>query len=148
MINFEKFELDNGLKVIVHQDKSTPIVAFNLLYDVGARDEDPTRTGFAHLFEHLMFGGSVNISNYEDLSDFFLFDSKHSGSGIKFDWSLLNNITSKKEFFLSGGLNLDNLKNAMNNVNTLYFDISSGVEKSTGVKDTSKIADIMKIANG
>ena len=89
-----------------------------------------------------------NISNYEDLSDFFLFDSKNSGSGIKFDWSLLNNITSKKEYFLSGGLNLDNLKNAMNNVNTLYFDISSGVEKSTGVKDTSKIADIMKIANG
>ena len=89
-----------------------------------------------------------NISNYEDLSDFFLFDSKDSGSGIKFDWSLLNNITSKKEYFLSGGLNLDNLKSAMNNVNTLYFDISSGVEKSTGVKDTSKIADIMKIANG
>ena len=67
MINFEKFELDNGLKVIVHQDKSTPIVAFNLLYDVGARDEDPTRTGFAHLFEHLMFGGSVNISNYDEI---------------------------------------------------------------------------------
>tara|TARA_B100000945_G_C20388959_1_gene601235 strand:+ start:135 stop:1370 length:1236 start_codon:yes stop_codon:yes gene_type:complete len=67
MINFEKFELDNGLKVIVHQDKSTPLVAFNLLYDVGARDEDPLRTGFAHLFEHLMFGGSVNISNYDEI---------------------------------------------------------------------------------
>ncbi len=89
-----------------------------------------------------------NISNYEDLSDFFLFDSKNSGSGMKFDWSLLNKITSEKEYFLSGGLNLDNLRNAINNVNTLYFDISSGVEKSTGVKDTSKIADIMKIANG
>jgi len=67
MINFERFELDNGLKVIVHQDKSTPIVAFNLLYDVGARDEDPSRTGFAHLFEHLMFGGSVNISDYDEV---------------------------------------------------------------------------------
>ena len=67
MINFQKFELDNGLKVIVHQDKSTPLVAFNLLYDVGARDEDPLRTGFAHLFEHLMFGGSVNISNYDEI---------------------------------------------------------------------------------
>ena len=67
MINFEKFELDNGLKVIVHQDKSTPIVAFNLLYDVGARDEDPSRTGFAHLFEHLMFGGSVNIADYDEV---------------------------------------------------------------------------------
>lgn len=67
MINFEKFELENGLKVIVHQDKSTPIVAFNLLYDVGARDENPHRTGFAHLFEHLMFGGSVNISDYDEV---------------------------------------------------------------------------------
>jgi len=67
MINFERFELDNGLKVIVHQDKSTPIVAFNLLYDVGARDEDPSRTGFAHLFEHLMFGGSVNIPDYDEV---------------------------------------------------------------------------------
>ena len=67
MINFQKFELDNGLKVIVHKDKSTPLVAFNLLYDVGARDEDPSRTGFAHLFEHLMFGGSVNISNYDEI---------------------------------------------------------------------------------
>jgi len=67
MINFERFELDNGLKVIVHQDKSTPIVAFNLLYDVGARDEDASRTGFAHLFEHLMFGGSVNIADYDEV---------------------------------------------------------------------------------
>lgn len=67
MINFERFELDNGLKVIVHQDKSTPIVAFNLLYDVGARDEDASRTGFAHLFEHLMFGGSVNIPDYDEV---------------------------------------------------------------------------------
>ena len=88
------------------------------------------------------------ISNYEDHSDFFLFDSKSSGSGIKFDWSLLNGINSKNDYFLSGGLNSENLKSAINNVNTHYFDISSGVEKTTGVKDTSKIADIMKIANG
>lgn len=67
MINFERFELENGLKVIVHQDKSTPIVAFNLLYDVGARDENPHRTGFAHLFEHLMFGGSINIADYDEV---------------------------------------------------------------------------------
>ena len=66
MILFEKFTLENGLKVIVHQDKSTPIVAFNLLYDVGARDEDEKQTGFAHLFEHLMFGGSVNIPNFDE----------------------------------------------------------------------------------
>jgi len=66
MINFEKFTLENGLKVIVHKDKSTPIVAFNLLYNVGARDEVETQTGFAHLFEHLMFGGSVNIPNFDE----------------------------------------------------------------------------------
>jgi len=66
MINFERFELDNGLKVIVHQDKSTPVVAVNILYDVGARDEDENKTGFAHLFEHLMFGGSVNIPNFDE----------------------------------------------------------------------------------
>jgi predicted Zn-dependent peptidase len=65
MINFEKFELENGLRVIVHKDTSTPIVALNVLYDVGARDENPDKTGFAHLFEHLMFGGSVNIPKYD-----------------------------------------------------------------------------------
>ncbi len=65
MINFDKFELSNGLKVIVHHDSSTPIVAMNIIYKVGARDESVRRTGFAHLFEHLMFGGSVNIPKYD-----------------------------------------------------------------------------------
>ena len=66
MIQFEKFTLSNGLRVIVHQDLSTPMAVVNLMYDVGARDEDPERTGFAHLFEHLMFGGSVNIPSYDE----------------------------------------------------------------------------------
>ncbi len=66
MISFKKFTLNNGLKVIVHSDKSMPVVAFNLLYNVGAKHEWPNRTGFAHLFEHLMFGGSVNIPNYDE----------------------------------------------------------------------------------
>jgi len=65
MIQFEKFRLDNGLKVIVHEDPSTPMAVLNVLYDVGAKDENPNRTGFAHLFEHLMFGGSVNIDDFE-----------------------------------------------------------------------------------
>lgn len=65
MIRFEKFVLTNGLRVIVHQDTSTPMAVMNIMYDVGARDEDPERTGFAHLFEHLMFGGSVNIPSYD-----------------------------------------------------------------------------------
>lgn len=66
MIHFEKFTLDNGLRVIVHQDLSTPMAVMDIMYDVGARDEEPERTGFAHLFEHLMFGGSVNIPNYDE----------------------------------------------------------------------------------
>ncbi|GAI81084.1 unnamed protein product, partial [marine sediment metagenome] len=61
MIDFDRFTLENGLRVIVHRDETTPMVAMNLLYDVGAKDEQPDKTGFAHLFEHLMFGGSVNI---------------------------------------------------------------------------------------
>ena len=66
MIQFDKFELDNGLKVIVHQDTSTPMAVVNVLYNVGAKDEDPHKTGFAHLFEHLMFGGSINIPIYDE----------------------------------------------------------------------------------
>lgn len=66
MIHYEKFKLNNGLTVIFHEDKSTPLACINILYDVGARDEDEGRTGFAHLFEHLMFGGSVNIPNYDE----------------------------------------------------------------------------------
>ena len=66
MIQFERFTLSNGLKVIVHEDSSTPMAVMNIMYDVGARDEDPRRTGFAHLFEHLMFGGSVNIPSYDE----------------------------------------------------------------------------------
>lgn len=66
MIQFDRFRLDNGLRVIVHNDNTTPMVAVNVLYDVGARDENPDRTGFAHLFEHLMFGGSVNIPRYDE----------------------------------------------------------------------------------
>jgi zinc protease len=65
MIKYDRFQLANGLRVLVHEDASTPMVVVNVLYDVGARDEDPKRTGFAHLFEHLMFGGSVNIEDFE-----------------------------------------------------------------------------------
>ena len=65
MILFEKFQLNNGLRVIVHEDPSTPMAVLNVLYDVGAKDENPDKTGFAHLFEHLMFGGSANISDFE-----------------------------------------------------------------------------------
>ncbi|MGB4400086.1 MAG: pitrilysin family protein [Daejeonella sp.] len=66
MVSFERFTLDNGLKVLVHEDPTTPMAVLNILYDVGARDEHPDQTGFAHLFEHLMFGGSVNIPSYDE----------------------------------------------------------------------------------
>ncbi|WP_462317538.1 M16 family metallopeptidase [Marinilabilia sp.] len=65
MIDYHKYTLPNGLRVVVHQDKTTPMAAVNVLYDVGARDEDPDKTGFAHLFEHLMFGGTRNIPSYD-----------------------------------------------------------------------------------
>lgn len=65
MIKIERHILDNGLTVIAHVDRSTPLAALNVLYKVGARNEDPQRTGFAHLFEHLMFGGSKNIPLYD-----------------------------------------------------------------------------------
>lgn len=65
MVNYKRFSLENGLRVLVHEDKSTPLVAMNLLYNVGSRDENPEMTGLAHLFEHLMFGGSLNIPDYD-----------------------------------------------------------------------------------
>ncbi|MGB3588585.1 MAG: pitrilysin family protein [Tunicatimonas sp.] len=65
MIDFDQFKLSNGLQVLVHKDSSVPIATVNVLYNVGSRDEDENKTGFAHLFEHLMFGGSKNIPNYD-----------------------------------------------------------------------------------
>jgi len=66
VINYKERVLENGLKVVIHEDVSTPLVAVNLLYKVGSRNEDKDRTGFAHLFEHLMFGGSENAPDFDD----------------------------------------------------------------------------------
>lgn len=65
MIDYQREILSNGLEVIVHHDTSTAMATFNLLYKVGSRNESPERTGFAHLFEHLMFGGSANIPDFD-----------------------------------------------------------------------------------
>jgi len=65
MIDFTRFTLDNGLTVLVHEDRATAMAVINILYKVGARDESPEQTGFAHLFEHLMFGGSIHIPSYD-----------------------------------------------------------------------------------
>ncbi|MEL6560608.1 MAG: pitrilysin family protein [Bacteroidota bacterium] len=66
MIQYQEFTLDNGLEVIVHEEQNTELAVVNLLYKVGSRDEHPDKTGFAHLFEHLMFGGSVNVPSYDE----------------------------------------------------------------------------------
>lgn len=66
MIPFSSFTLSNGLRVLVHEDPTVDIAVMNILYDVGSRDEHPDKTGFAHLFEHLMFGGSKNIPSYDE----------------------------------------------------------------------------------
>ncbi len=66
MVQYERFTLDNGLRVLVQEDQTTPLAAVNILYDVGSRDETPEKTGFAHLFEHLMFEGSANIENFDE----------------------------------------------------------------------------------
>ena len=66
MINFESFTLENGLSVLVHEDPTVQIAVMNILYNVGSRDESEDKTGFAHLFEHLMFGGSANIPSYDE----------------------------------------------------------------------------------
>ncbi len=65
MIRFSRHMLDNGLTVLCHTDKNTPFVSVNVLYKVGSRNEQPDRTGLAHLFEHLMFGGSLHIADYD-----------------------------------------------------------------------------------
>jgi zinc protease len=66
MIHYQEFTLSNGLRCLVHEDFTTPLAVLNVLYDVGSRDENPSRTGFAHLFEHLMFSGSVNVPSYDE----------------------------------------------------------------------------------
>ena len=64
-VEFEEFDLDNGLHVILHQDNSAPVVITSVMYDVGGKDFEPNRTGFAHFFEHLLFEGTQNIARGE-----------------------------------------------------------------------------------
>lgn len=66
MIEYNSFMLDNGLRVIVHEDHSATLAVLNVLYDVGSKDETADKTGFAHLFEHLMFGGSLHVASYDE----------------------------------------------------------------------------------
>jgi predicted Zn-dependent peptidase len=119
MIDFSKHILANGLKVIVHKDKSTPLVAVNLLYHVGARDEHPERTGFAHLFEHLMFGGSEHVP---------VFDGPLQLAGAENNAFTSNDITNYYETIPS-----QNLETALwlesDRMNKLNFDAALEVQR-------------------
>ena len=64
-VKFEEYDLSNGMHVILHQDNTAPVVTTSVMYHVGAKDENPERTGFAHFFEHLLFEGTVNIPKGE-----------------------------------------------------------------------------------
>lgn len=119
MISFSKHTLSNGLRVIVHEDKSTPLVAVNLLYNVGARDEHPERTGFAHLFEHLMFGGSEHIP---------VFDGPLQLAGAENNAFTSNDITNYYET-----IPRENLETALwlesDRMNKLNFDAALEVQR-------------------
>ena len=67
MIHYNRYTLPNGLTLIVHEDHDTPLATVNILYNVGARDENASRTGFAHLFEHLMFGGTEQVPDFDQV---------------------------------------------------------------------------------
>ena len=90
-------------------------------------------------------------TNYRDLSEFFLFDYKPSstempgGNAKQFDWSIIDKSLVNKQFFLSGGLTLDNIENAVNTGITNFFDVSSGVESNPGVKDTEKLKKFINL---
>jgi len=79
------------------------------------------------------------LNEYQDIADFYLFDSKSSGSGVVFDWGILEDKQIKKDFFLSGGLNPYNVTEAIQKTGTKYIDVSSGVEQREGIKDKKLI---------
>ena len=89
MIN--RHTLDNGLRIVHYEDTTTQMVAVNILYNVGARDEDPEHTGYAHLLEHLMFEGSVNIPDYD--THVQLAGGENNAWTIKPDWNFVTSLT-------------------------------------------------------
>jgi phosphoribosylanthranilate isomerase len=86
----------------------------------------------------------LEVRSFEDCADIFLFDGKVAGSGQKFDWKIMQNFSSKKEWFLSGGLNFENLEEALKITGANMVDISSGVEKTRGQKSSQLIEELMK----
>lgn len=87
----------------------------------------------------------LNQTNqFFEVADFFLFDSSAAGSGKKFDWEILRNFQSKKEWFLSGGINANNFESAIKTTGTKMIDISSGIEKVKGIKSSELILELMQ----
>lgn len=84
-----------------------------------------------------------SIKEYEEIAEYFLFDAKNSGSGMSFDWRILKNLRTTKKWFLSGGINIDNIANALNETNAKIVDLSSGIEEIRGIKSAKLITDFM-----
>jgi predicted Zn-dependent peptidase len=114
MIKFSRYLLDNGLRILIQEDRSTPLVAINLLYNVGSRDEDPESTGLAHLFEHLMFGGTAKIPEFDkhlqlaggennaftnpDITDYYItLPSQNIETGLWLESDRMNNLDLSKK---------------------------------------------------
>jgi predicted Zn-dependent peptidase len=98
-IEFREFDLDNGLHVIMHKDNSSPIVAVNITYHVGSKNEQPDRTGFAHFFEHLMFEGSENIRRGE-FDNYVQNAGGVNNAGTSFDYTMYYEILPSNQFEL------------------------------------------------
>lgn len=87
------------------------------------------------------------VKNFENCADLFLFDGKNAGSGEKFDWKILQNFSCEKDWFLSGGLNVENIDEALKITGAKLIDISSGIEKIRGEKSVELIAELMQKIN-
>ena len=107
-IKFQEFTLDNGLHVILHQDHSTPIVAVNITYHVGSKNEQPNRTGFAHFFEHLMFEGSKDVQRGEFVEYITNAGGVHN-AGTSFDQTQYYEILPSNQLKLALWLESDRL---------------------------------------
>lgn len=84
-----------------------------------------------------------NIDKYNEVAEYFLFDAKDHGSGKPFDWTILKNLKTTKKWFLSGGLNIENIENALNETNAKMIDLSSGIEEIRGIKSPKLITEFM-----
>jgi len=111
----------------------------NILPNRLAEIKNVTGMGIIKAFNILSADDLNDVNEYQDIADFYLFDSKSSGSGEVFDWGILGDKQVNKEFFLSGGLNPQNISKAIEKTGTKYIDVSSGVEQREGIKDKKLI---------